>query len=107
MWYQTKALFEEEFQSLFSSCSRQSFDFTCQFLLEIDHSIPSLVNVISNVARLLWLFEGTDWRTDTFKGGANGMTWYKHENMESFQGSVTSFQESITRSRVRKIEEET
>ncbi|KAI5652383.1 hypothetical protein M9H77_29570 [Catharanthus roseus] len=31
----------------------------------------------------------------------------KHENMESFQGSVTGFQGPITRSRVRKIEEET
>ncbi|KAI5672724.1 hypothetical protein M9H77_13088 [Catharanthus roseus] len=36
-----------------------------------------------------------------------GMTWGKHENMENFQGSVTSFQGPLTWSRARKIKVET
>ncbi|KAI5663240.1 hypothetical protein M9H77_22563 [Catharanthus roseus] len=86
---------------------RRSFAFTCQVLLEIVHIIPPLVNTISNFARLLWLFEGTNSRTNLFKGEADGMTQDKHENMGSFKGSVTSFQGPVIRSRARKIEEET
>ncbi|KAI5672499.1 hypothetical protein M9H77_12863 [Catharanthus roseus] len=54
----------------------------------------------SMIARLLWLFESTYSRMNPFKEGANGMTQDKHENIESFQRRVT-------RSRERKIEEET
>ncbi|KAI5676050.1 hypothetical protein M9H77_07000 [Catharanthus roseus] len=64
------------------------------------HSIVPFNASISNVSHLLWLFEGLDSKTNPFKGGADGMTWDRHENIESFQGSVT-------RSRVRKMEEET
>ncbi|KAI5649943.1 hypothetical protein M9H77_35948 [Catharanthus roseus] len=49
----------------------------------------------------------TDLRTNHFKGGADGMTRDKHENMESFQGSITSFQGPVARCRARMIEEET
>ncbi|KAI5682141.1 hypothetical protein M9H77_03369 [Catharanthus roseus] len=42
-----------------------------------------------------------------FEGGVDGMTWGKHGNIESFQGSITSFQGVIIWSRARKIEEET
>ncbi|KAI5652920.1 hypothetical protein M9H77_30107 [Catharanthus roseus] len=35
------------------------------------------------------------------------MTWDRHENVERFQGLVTSFQGPVTRLRARKIEEET
>ncbi|KAI5661585.1 hypothetical protein M9H77_20908 [Catharanthus roseus] len=31
-------------------------------------------------------------KTSPFKGREDGMTWDKHENMESFQGSATGFQ---------------
>ncbi|KAI5663936.1 hypothetical protein M9H77_23259 [Catharanthus roseus] len=68
---------------------RQSFAFTCQVLLEIDHITLSLVNIISNVARLLWLFDGTHSRTNPFKGRPDGMSCDRHEDMESFQGSIT------------------
>ncbi|KAI5652872.1 hypothetical protein M9H77_30059 [Catharanthus roseus] len=64
------------------------------------HSIIPFNDFISNVARLLWLFEGLDSRTIPFKGGVDGMTRDRHENMESFQGSVM-------RSRAWDIEEET
>ncbi|KAI5648335.1 hypothetical protein M9H77_34340 [Catharanthus roseus] len=73
--------------------------FTCQVPLEIVYSIPPLVNIISVVTRLLWLFESMDLRMNPFQGEADGMTQDRHENMESFQGSVT-------RSRTRKIEKE-
>ncbi|KAI5682065.1 hypothetical protein M9H77_03293 [Catharanthus roseus] len=76
------------------------FTFTFQVLLEIVHSIPPLVKIISIIARRLWLFEGTDSRMRPFKGGMDGMTRDKYENMERFQGS-------FTRSRARKIEEKT
>ncbi|KAI5675997.1 hypothetical protein M9H77_06947 [Catharanthus roseus] len=49
----------------------------------------------------------TDSRTNPFKGGADGMTRDKQENMESFQGSVTNFKGPVIRSRARKIEKET
>ncbi|KAI5667740.1 hypothetical protein M9H77_17593 [Catharanthus roseus] len=90
--------FQEELQSLFSLCSRRSFAFTCQVLLEIVHSIPPLVNIISIVAHLLWLFKGTNLRTNPFKRGLDGMTRDRHKNMESFQGSGM-------RLRARKMEE--
>ncbi|KAI5667334.1 hypothetical protein M9H77_17187 [Catharanthus roseus] len=47
-----------------------------------------------------------DSRMNSFKGGADGMTRDKYENLESFQQSITSFQGQVTRSRARKIEEE-
>ncbi|KAI5681707.1 hypothetical protein M9H77_02935 [Catharanthus roseus] len=72
---------EEELESLFFLCSRRSFAFTCQVLLEIIHRVPPLVNIISNVGHLSWLFEGTDSRTNPFQ----------------MRGSVT-------RSRARKID---
>ncbi|KAI5653359.1 hypothetical protein M9H77_30546 [Catharanthus roseus] len=61
------------------------------------HSTVPFNASISNVVRLLWLFEGLVSRTNPFKGGADDMTRDRHENMESFQGSVT-------RSRAWKIE---
>ncbi|KAI5681930.1 hypothetical protein M9H77_03158 [Catharanthus roseus] len=64
------------------------------------HSIVPLNASICNVARLLWLFEGLDSRKNPLKEEADGMTWDRHENIDSFQGSVM-------RSRARKIEEET
>ncbi|KAI5657044.1 hypothetical protein M9H77_25837 [Catharanthus roseus] len=71
--------------------------FTCQVLLEIVHSIHPLVHIISNVARILWLFKGIDSRTNPFEGGAASMIRNRYENMESFQGLVI-------RSRARKID---
>ncbi|KAI5664186.1 hypothetical protein M9H77_23509 [Catharanthus roseus] len=51
--------------------------------------------------------EGYEFDDESFQRSADSMTQDKHENTESFQGSVTSFQVTVTRSRERKIEEET
>ncbi|KAI5672485.1 hypothetical protein M9H77_12849 [Catharanthus roseus] len=53
----------------------------------------------SNVACLLWLFEGLDPMKNPFKERGYGMTQDEHENMEIFQGPAK-------RSMARKIEEE-
>ncbi|KAI5676871.1 hypothetical protein M9H77_07821 [Catharanthus roseus] len=66
----------------------RSCAFPCQVLLEIDYSIPPSVNIISNVARLLWLFEGKDSRMNPFKGGVDGMTWEGQETIEWMQGPI-------------------
>ncbi|KAI5667471.1 hypothetical protein M9H77_17324 [Catharanthus roseus] len=72
---------------------------SCQVLLEIDYSIPPSVDIISNVARLLWLFEGTELRTNPFKGGADGMTWVAKGTVELLQGPTT-------RAMARRMEKE-
>ncbi|KAI5648398.1 hypothetical protein M9H77_34403 [Catharanthus roseus] len=50
--------------------------------------------------------EGTDSKRNPFKEGLDDMTCDKHEIMDSFQGSVTTFQGLVTRLRTRKIEDE-
>ncbi|KAI5681860.1 hypothetical protein M9H77_03088 [Catharanthus roseus] len=62
------------------------------------HNIASFNSSMSNVGRLLWLFEGMDSRMNPSKERGYGMTQDKHENMEIFQGP-------ITKSIDRKIEE--
>ncbi|KAI5681475.1 hypothetical protein M9H77_02703 [Catharanthus roseus] len=70
--------------------------------LECLGNFPSIVPFnasISNVARLLSLFEGKDSRTNPFKGGADGMIW-------KAQGIVELLQSSVTRAMARRMEEE-
>ncbi|KAI5672296.1 hypothetical protein M9H77_12660 [Catharanthus roseus] len=53
------------------------------------HNIASFNASMSNVAHLLWLFEGRDLITNPFKKRRYGMTRDKHKNIKIFQGSAT------------------
>ncbi|KAI5663960.1 hypothetical protein M9H77_23283 [Catharanthus roseus] len=64
------------------------------------HSIiPFNASSISNVAYLLWLFEEMDWRTNPFKGGADGMIGDAQDIIELLQGPVM-------RAKAKRMEEE-
>ncbi|KAI5664567.1 hypothetical protein M9H77_23890 [Catharanthus roseus] len=56
------------------------------------NNFPSIVPFnafISNVARLLLLFERMDWKMNPFKGAVDGMTWKVQGTVELWQGPVT------------------
>ncbi|KAI5681714.1 hypothetical protein M9H77_02942 [Catharanthus roseus] len=67
--------------------------FVGNFLLKkVEGYLCSLIGDLLNK----FIRRNYDSRTNPFKGGADGMTRDRHENIESFQGFVT-------RSRARKI----
>ncbi|KAI5682528.1 hypothetical protein M9H77_03756 [Catharanthus roseus] len=64
------------------------------------HSIVPFNTSISNVACLLWVFEGMDLRMNPFKGRTDGM-------IRDVQGIVELLQGRATRAMARRIEENT
>lgn len=52
---------------MFSLCSRWLIVFTCQRLVGNVNSIAPFANIISNIARLSWLIEGTNSRMNPFE----------------------------------------
>ncbi|KAI5652255.1 hypothetical protein M9H77_29442 [Catharanthus roseus] len=81
-------LLSKEFENQMGSYFKMSDTNICEFL---ESNEACFVLGIEDQRK-----RGTDLRTNPFKGGVDGMTWDRHENMESFQGSVT-------RLRARKI----
>ncbi|KAI5671375.1 hypothetical protein M9H77_11739 [Catharanthus roseus] len=100
-------LFSEILEGTFIVWNFETFSnflfLTLQFFQDLSFYYHIPFKEVLRIGITAWMHlhvEGTDSRMNPFKGGADGMTRDKHENMESFQGPVT-------RSRARKTEEQT
>ncbi|KAI5650013.1 hypothetical protein M9H77_36018 [Catharanthus roseus] len=105
MWYQGEDLFEEKIYVQLIECEKGKVlnVLKCIEEEEIMGDFKDTILVITMVAiamvatTILYEFQDESFQR---RGRWN---WDKHENMESFQGPVTSFKGLVTRLRARKI----